>query len=300
MSTTGQQLAMQRRRVSASVTRLLDETGLGSAAAAYSVRLLRAAYTGYFARIRRISDSAEADFGDDGTGWLTASSTAANSTGAGAYDGQTLSTFCSGTDGVVASWFDQSGNTRTMTQGTAARQPTIVSAGALVTGANSKAAVTCVAADIDFLSASFTIASSPQTGVQVLKQRTWTSGKFVYSGYTASTVNIRMSSSSPQLHLADSAALRCNTGSLAVGSWGVMTWVADGANTLIRGNAGTAGTAATFNVTAAGGVCLNNSGNSGASCSDSDFQETVVWASSLGTTAQTTARDNINAAFALY
>jgi hypothetical protein len=89
-----------------------------SAAAAYSIRLLRSAYTGNAIRVRRSSDNAESDIGFTALGDL---------------DTTALTTFCSGTDGFVTTWYDQSGNAYNATQGTAANQPQIVSSGAVLT-----------------------------------------------------------------------------------------------------------------------------------------------------------------------
>ena len=89
-----------------------------SAAAAYSVRLLRSAYTGSAIRVRRSSDNTEQDIG------LTA---------LGNLDESALTTFCSGTNGFVTTWYDQSGNAKNATQSTAANQPQIVSAGSVLT-----------------------------------------------------------------------------------------------------------------------------------------------------------------------
>lgn len=95
-----------------------------SAAAAYSVRKLRTAYTGSAIRVRRSSDNTEQDIGFFGN----------------ILDTSALTTFCSGTDGFVTTWYDQSGNSRDTTQTTAISQPQIVSAGALLT-ANGKPAI---------------------------------------------------------------------------------------------------------------------------------------------------------------
>lgn len=89
-----------------------------SAAAAYSVRLLRTAYTGSAIRVRRSSDNTEQNIGFDGSGNL---------------DTSALTSFCSGTNGFVTTWYDQSGNSRNATQTTAANQPQIVSSGAVLT-----------------------------------------------------------------------------------------------------------------------------------------------------------------------
>jgi len=88
-----------------------------SAAAAYSVRLLRTAYTGNAIRVRRSSDNTEQDIGFSG----------------GNLDTSALTTFCSGTNGFVTTWYDQSGNANNATQTTAANQPQIVSSGSVIT-----------------------------------------------------------------------------------------------------------------------------------------------------------------------
>lgn len=88
-----------------------------NAAAAYSVRKLRAAYTGSAIRVRRSSDNAEQNIGFDGSGNL---------------DTSTLTSFCSGTNGFVTTWYDQSGNGKDAVQTTAANQPQIVSSGSVI------------------------------------------------------------------------------------------------------------------------------------------------------------------------
>lgn len=89
-----------------------------NAAAAYSLRKLRAAYTGNAIRVRRSSDNAETDIGFSSTFAL---------------DTTSLSSFCSGTNGFVTTWYDQSGNGYNATQTTAANQPQIVSSGSVIT-----------------------------------------------------------------------------------------------------------------------------------------------------------------------
>jgi hypothetical protein len=94
---------------------LLLDTYSG-AAAAYSLRLLRTAYTGSAIRVRRASDNTEQDIGFVSN----------------ELDTSALTTFCSGTNGFVKTWYDQSGNARDATQTTAANQPKIVSSGSLL------------------------------------------------------------------------------------------------------------------------------------------------------------------------
>jgi 3D (Asp-Asp-Asp) domain-containing protein len=89
-----------------------------NAAAAYSLRKLRTLYTGNAIRVRRSSDNTETDIGFTSVGDL---------------DTTALTSFCSGTNGFVTTWYDQSGNSRNATQTTAANQPQIVSSGSILT-----------------------------------------------------------------------------------------------------------------------------------------------------------------------
>lgn len=95
--------------------RLLLDIYTGSAAA-YSLRQLRSAHTTGVVRVRRSSDSEEADFRAS----EITSGTLANWVGAG-------------NNGFVVTWYDQSGNARNVTQGTADNQPKLVSSGAVIT-----------------------------------------------------------------------------------------------------------------------------------------------------------------------
>jgi hypothetical protein len=95
-----------------------------NAAAAYSVRKLKAAYTGSAIRVRRSSDNTEQDIGFISNDLDTSS----------------LASFCGSGNGFVTTWYDQSGNARDVTQETAANQPQIVSGGAVI-NVNSKPSV---------------------------------------------------------------------------------------------------------------------------------------------------------------
>jgi hypothetical protein len=91
-----------------------------SAAAAYSVRKLRAAYTGSAIRVRR-TDLTEQNIGFDANGNLDTAALL-SFVGTGALD-----------NGFVTTWYDQSGNGLNATQTTAINQPQIVSAGVVLT-----------------------------------------------------------------------------------------------------------------------------------------------------------------------
>lgn len=88
-----------------------------NSAVAYSLRKLRLLYTGNAIRVRRSSDNTEQNIGFTALGDL---------------DKTSLTSFCSGTNGFVTTWFDQSGNGNNATQTTAANQPQIVSSGNVI------------------------------------------------------------------------------------------------------------------------------------------------------------------------
>jgi hypothetical protein len=107
---------MSRRSTIVNGQFLLDQ--FSGAAAAYSLRRLRNAYTGSCIRVRRSSDNAELDIGFTSTGVLDTVALLAH-VGAG--------------DGFVTTIYDQSGNARNFTQTSGGNQPRIVLAGVVDT-----------------------------------------------------------------------------------------------------------------------------------------------------------------------
>ena len=100
--------------VPSAFTGLLND--YSGAAAAYSLRLLDNTYTGDAIVVRRSSDNTTQNIGFVNNELDTAS----------------LESFCSGTDGFVTTWYDQSGNGNDAAQATASSQPKIVSAGSTI------------------------------------------------------------------------------------------------------------------------------------------------------------------------
>ena len=84
---------------------------------AYSLRKLSSAYTGSCITVRRSSDNATRDIG-----FYRYS-----------LDQTALLDFVGADSAFVTTWYDQSGNARNATQGTAANQPRIVTSGSIVT-----------------------------------------------------------------------------------------------------------------------------------------------------------------------
>jgi hypothetical protein len=105
------------------IAKLLDSyTG---AAAAYSLRKLRTAYSGYAIRVRRSSDNLEQDISFKADGTL---------------DTTSLLAFVGNGNGFVTTWYDQSGNARDAVQASSSWQPQIIISGVLNTY-NSKVCV---------------------------------------------------------------------------------------------------------------------------------------------------------------
>lgn len=94
---------------------LLDD--YPGAAAAYSLRKLRTAYSGSAIRVRRSSDNAEQNIGFVNN----------------ILDTTTLLTFCGSGSGFVTIWYDQSGNSNNLTQSSIPVTPSIVLLGVLQT-----------------------------------------------------------------------------------------------------------------------------------------------------------------------
>jgi hypothetical protein len=106
------------------VSYLLDD--YSGAAAAYSLRKLSSSYSGSAIRVRRASDNAESDVNFNVFGEL---------------DTVSLAAFCSGTDGFVKTWYDQSGSANDATQTTTANMPKIYDGSTGVVTENGKPAV---------------------------------------------------------------------------------------------------------------------------------------------------------------
>ena len=106
---------------------VLDYLGI-SAVVAAGTRKLRGSYTGNCMRIRRSSDNAELDIGFNSSGGLDTVAALAH---------------CGAGNGFVSIWYDQGENGYNLLQADTAKQPQIVSSGAILTD-NGKASVNFV------------------------------------------------------------------------------------------------------------------------------------------------------------
>jgi hypothetical protein len=100
-----------------------------TAAAAYSLRKVKASYSGNAVRIRRSSDDAEVNVAFDSDNKVSTSSSI--SVVSGTVTDTTLGDFISGTDAFVHTWYDQAGSNNAV-QATAGNQPKIAENGALL------------------------------------------------------------------------------------------------------------------------------------------------------------------------
>ena len=289
-------------------TLLLDETGLGSAAAAYAVNKLRAAYSGYFVRIRRSSDNAEADFGDDGTGWITSSSVAANGSNP-ILDGQSLATFFLAVNGFVVTAYNQSGSaTGNATQRSASYQPQIVSSGSLVT----QNGVPAMLADSTSALTATNLTLTAQTVMLVWRGTTagmlvetgagGSANDFYIYGTTDASTSIARSSIRSSKNLSASWANSADHRLIEQyhnGTHASIHLFIDNADQSLTtyssqsGNIGTTSTTGTLNIL---------SRNNGASLQSQGYLSLlVIWSSDLNDAGtRSTAAANINAAYALY
>lgn len=132
--------------------KLLDE--YPNAEVAYSLRLLRLAYTGPVVTVIRSSDNATINCNE-----------------AEIVNG-TLTSFCAGTNGFVTTWYDQSLNANNATDaGVSTRRPQIVSNGALITNGSPALPVLRFDGNTDYLTqVSNNTVPQPFTSVMALKR----------------------------------------------------------------------------------------------------------------------------------
>lgn len=267
-------------------TLLLDESGLSGATAAYSVaRKLRSAYSGSAIRVRRSSDSTEQDIGFSGD----------------VLNSSSLASFCSGTDGFIVTIYDQTGNGHDITQATTSAQPQIVSSGTILTGSNSKPRADFSAGtSVRLVNTSINI-TQPNTHFSIFRVNVWTSNRRVFDGTTSieeGRQNLYLSSTTPDIRFGTAGTSGIINSTLSVGSWGIIKAVANNTSGELRVNAGTAVTGS-VGATKLRGFTMGatEGGGTGANC---DFHEHVIWPSALDSTDGATARNNVNAFYAVF
>lgn len=157
-----------------SFTGLLDD--YPNAAAAYSIRKLRADYTGALLELRRSDDNALKEFYPDANNEFSLNS----EDGAGT----TVAEWVGLNDAFVRTWFDQSGNANNAQQTSASSQPKIINSGALILE-NGKTALSFNGSNVLFSSTitpfailTFSCVVAPTT-----------TGKFIFDSRTGANSN---------------------------------------------------------------------------------------------------------------
>jgi hypothetical protein len=225
---------------------LLLDTYTG-ATAAYSLRKIKADYSGHCIEVRRSSDNTTQNIGFSGVD----------------LDESALTTFVGAGDGFVKTWYDQSGNDNHAIQNTTANQPLIVSSGT-VRKVNSKPSV-YFGAD-DRLLDSWTNISQPNSVLCV--QKSPSSGIIPYYNLIGSTMygnsfNYRLFAGS-EVSVQGRTSNQCITLALFNGSASTM-WLNNSKNATDV-NSGTGGNAGV----SIGNHQSNNQGNS-------DIQELIIF-----------------------
>lgn len=132
--------------------------------------------------------------------------------------------------GAVSQWDDASLNVRHLKQATGAAQPALQADGSILFDGTS-----------DFLKCDAFTLVQPETVYFLGRQVTWTLNDYLYDGNTANTGAIIQYSASPNILLGAATSTAENT-DLAVNTYGVVTAVLNGANSLVQVNNGTAAT----------------------------------------------------------
>lgn len=142
-------------RPGAGGTSLLLDTFTG-AAAAYSLRKLRTAYAGACVRIRRSSDNTEQDIGFSGN----------------SFDAAAFSAFIGAGNGFITTLYDQSGNSRNLTQATTTIQPQLLlnQQNGLPMLSSSSKMLSLASWQADNLTALWVASLNSASGIQVLSQ----------------------------------------------------------------------------------------------------------------------------------
>ena len=268
-----------------------------NAAAAYSLRKLREAYTGSAIKVRNSSNS-ELDIGFVNNVLDTAS----------------LLTHCGSGNGFVTTWYDQSGNGRNATQTTAANQPQIVNSGSVI-NVNSKPALSFDGTNDSLLNTTLTAAST--RSAYYVKKGANLDGHSTVFGFTADSgltqLGIYYWNSSPF--------------SYGFNTWNNDSWGYDGANTeflrqtlemalFLNGNPSTSSVKLFINNsqktlsqvrgtsvsrTMENGIRIGEGGSTSLNQNyDGWQQELVIWSADYSSTYRTGIQNNINNYYNVY
>jgi hypothetical protein len=275
-----------------------DKAGFGTpllldtypnAAAAYSLRKLRTAYTGNAIRVRR-TDLTESNIGFTAAGNLDTAALL-SFTGTGALD-----------NGFITTWYDQSGNSKDAIQTTAISQPLIVSAGVLLT-LNSKSAIRFDGSNDNLNKTSF---GFPTTKISTVKvnNRIGSSQNYDSIGYNpgGGMINANEGGSIGFLGRPSGGSFfNASSGFPSTNNQILQLNIYDGSNLKASTNGNGFGTASVIsNPIVYGNQILNiGSGGNNADYGNGNTQELVIWAVDQ-TTNKLGIETNINTYYGIY
>jgi hypothetical protein len=274
---------------------LLDE--YSGAAAAYSLRKLRSAYSGSAIRVRRSNDNAEQDIGFVNN----------------VLDTSSLTSFVGSNNGFIKTWYDQSGNERDQIQTTATKQPQIISGGSVILQ-NSKPTIAFNGVDHNLINTTF-IASATQSAFYVKKGSNINGNSSVF-GFPTTQADTQLG-----IYYWNST-----TFSYGFNTWNGDSWGYNSANTeflsqtlemalFLNGNPATSGVKLFINNsqktlsqvrntsvsrTMANGLRIGRGGNDDNQNFDGNLQELIIWSADYSSTNRIGIQNNINSFYSIY
>jgi hypothetical protein len=246
------------------------------AQAAYSLRKLRTSYAGNCLVVRKTSTGDTLAIGWDGNYVDTAA----------------IVTFCTGTNCTVRRWYDQSGNGRDVVQATSTAQPTIFSAGAILTQGTKKA----IKGDGgDFLVATFT-RNQPHSAMYV---GTITTGRFGMDA-TTGVNDASVFNNTGQTRLGGRTGGTFSGYNINVNpvNYVLISSLWNGASS--QGRVNTTSGSGTVGTNGAGGVTIFAEQNNSAGLGNTGFtQEVIIWTSN-NTSDWSNIQADINSFYTIY
>lgn len=263
---------------------LLLDTYSG-ASAAYSLRKLNTAYSGYAITVRRSSDNTSQNIGFEANGNL---------------DTTSLLSFVGSNNGFVTTWYDQSGNGRDLTQTTATDQPRIVNSGTIETlnGKPSLYNYGTTTTSGKKMTVSFGVTlSQPNTIFNLGSNNFLIGGGYVMDGIASGNRHIITAMSSTQLYMNAGSSLvlnyspNSNTQRLLYNRFNTTSSsIAVNNGTATNGNAGTQPLT---------GIIINASYTSNNSSTLNHQQEIIIWNADKSSD-RTGISNNINSFYSTY
>jgi hypothetical protein len=257
-----------------------------NAAAAYSLRKLRTAYTGSAIRVRR-TDLTESDIGFTSAGDLDTTALLAF-TGTGALD-----------NGFITTWYDQSGNGVNATQTTALAQPKIVSAGSVI-NTNSKPSLQFDGVNQRFNIPTISIAFNSLSIMGVVKSDSATSNGFAFAHPDSERLYLGFITSSTLYFGYNDAATKFNLGAATTNQELIELYAGTNANAYRNTNASTQITSATTTLNAEN-LSIGSYKKFGSITThyDGNIQEIIMYTSNQSSN-RTGIEGNINTYYAIY